>query len=75
MLWPELDRLLREEDDTTTVSTPYTATVLEYRVEFHDPADALVEDKNWANANGHAVVDAQHPCRYYFRVLRLQVFH
>ena len=64
MLWPELDQLLRDEDDGTTVSTPYTAAVLEYRVEFHDPTDTSLEKKNWANANGHAVYDAQHPCRY-----------
>lgn len=64
MVWPELDQLLRDEDDVKTVSTPYTAAVLEYRVVFHDPADALLEDKNWSNANGHAVHDAQHPCRY-----------
>ncbi|GMI81109.1 P450 reductase 2 [Hibiscus trionum] len=63
LVWPELDQLLRDEDDMTTVSTPYTAAVLEYRVVFYDPADAPLEDKNWSNANGHAVYDAQHPCR------------
>ncbi|KAE8673570.1 NADPH--cytochrome P450 reductase [Hibiscus syriacus] len=46
-----------------TVSTPYTAAVLEYRVVFYDPANAPVEDKNWSNANGHTIYDAQHPCR------------
>ncbi|KAK8581607.1 hypothetical protein V6N13_144623 [Hibiscus sabdariffa] len=63
LVWPELDQLLRDEDDVTTVSTPYTAAVLEYRVVFYDPADAPLKDKNWSNANGHAVYDAQHPCR------------
>ncbi|KAK8488502.1 hypothetical protein V6N11_045065 [Hibiscus sabdariffa] len=62
-VWPELDQLLRDEDDATTVSTPYTAAVLEYRVVFYDPANAPVEDKNWSNANGHTIYDAQHPCR------------
>ncbi|XP_022153316.1 NADPH--cytochrome P450 reductase-like [Momordica charantia] len=62
-LWPELDKLLRDEDDSTTVSTPYTAAVLEYRVVFYDAADVPGEDKRWAFANGHAVYDAQHPCR------------
>lgn len=66
LLWPELDQLLRDEDDATTVSTPYTAAVLEYRVVFHDVSDALL-NKNMNNANGHAnghaVYDAQHPCR------------
>ncbi|KAI4344411.1 hypothetical protein L6164_011642 [Bauhinia variegata] len=62
LVWPELDQLLRDEDDTT-VSTPYTASILEYRVVVHDPLDARIEDKSWHNANGHAFVDAQHPCR------------
>ncbi|GMI74156.1 P450 reductase 2 [Hibiscus trionum] len=63
LVWPELDQLLRDEDDATAVSTPYTAAVLEYRVVFYDPVNAPVEDKNWSNANGHAIYDAQHPCR------------
>ncbi|OIW18682.1 hypothetical protein TanjilG_13434 [Lupinus angustifolius] len=61
-LWPKLDQLLRHEDDKT-VSTPYTAAVLEYRVVVHDPLDAAVEEKSWHNVNGHATVDAQHPVR------------
>nr|XP_023913691.1 NADPH--cytochrome P450 reductase 2-like [Quercus suber] len=63
LVWPELDQLLRDDDDPTTVTTPYTAAVLEYRVVFHDSTPASADDKNWANANGHAVYDAQHPCR------------
>ncbi|XP_021912724.1 NADPH--cytochrome P450 reductase 2 [Carica papaya] len=63
LVWPELDKLLRDEDDVTAVSTPYTAAVLEYRVVFYDPEDAKVEDRSWSSANGHAVHDAQHPCR------------
>ncbi|RVW59522.1 NADPH--cytochrome P450 reductase 2 [Vitis vinifera] len=63
LLWPELDQLLRDEDDATTVSTPYTAAVLEYRVVFHDPEGASLQDKSWGSANGHTVHDAQHPCR------------
>ncbi|GAB4838239.1 MFS transporter multidrug-resistance type transporter [Ancistrocladus abbreviatus] len=62
LVWPELDKLLRDQDDTT-VSTPYTAAVLEYRVVFHDSPDAALQDKSWANANGHAVHDIHHPCR------------
>ncbi|KAE9609858.1 putative NADPH--hemoprotein reductase [Lupinus albus] len=61
-LWPQLDQLLRDEDDKT-VSTPYTAAVLEYRVVIHDSLDAVVEEKKWHNVNGHATVDAQHPVR------------
>ncbi|XP_061361464.1 NADPH--cytochrome P450 reductase isoform X2 [Gastrolobium bilobum] len=60
-LLPALDQLLRDEDDAT-ISTPYTAAVLEYRVVFHDPLDATVDEK-WHNVNGHAIVDAQHPVR------------
>uniref|UniRef100_A0A6N2M0W3 NADPH--cytochrome P450 reductase n=1 Tax=Salix viminalis TaxID=40686 RepID=A0A6N2M0W3_SALVM len=63
LLWPEMDQLLLDGDDPTAVSTPYTATVSEYRVVFHDPEDAPLEDDNWSNANGHTVYDAQHPCR------------
>uniref|UniRef100_A0A7C9EAN5 NADPH--cytochrome P450 reductase n=2 Tax=Opuntia streptacantha TaxID=393608 RepID=A0A7C9EAN5_OPUST len=62
LVWPELDRLLRDEDDVA-VSTPYTAAIPEYRIVFHDSADVAQQDKSWANANGHAVFDAQHPCR------------
>lgn len=62
-LWPELDQLLRDEDDATTVTTPYTAAISEYRVVFHDSADVAAENENWMNANGHAVHDAQHPFR------------
>lgn len=61
-LWPALDQLLRDGDDTT-VATPYTASVLEYRVVIRDPLDATVDEKKWHNVNGHAVVDAQHPVR------------
>ena len=63
-MWPELDQLLRDEDDPTTVTTPYTAAVLEYRVVFYDSADASVVDKSLVNGNGNAMYDAQHPCRY-----------
>lgn len=62
LVWPELDRLLRDEDDVA-VSAPYTAAIPEYRVVFHDSADVAQQDKSWANANGHAIFDAQHPCR------------
>ncbi|KAK9076814.1 hypothetical protein SSX86_005148 [Deinandra increscens subsp. villosa] len=60
LVWPELDQLLRDEDDTT-VATPYTAVVSEYRVVFHEKPDMFYEDNS--QTNGHAVHDAQHPCR------------
>nr|BBM05069.1 cytochrome P450 reductase [Sesamum radiatum] len=64
LVWPELDKLLRNDDDAS-VTTPYTAAVLEYRVVFHDQVDDSILDNSSANghANGNAVYDAQHPCR------------
>ncbi|KAL7224717.1 hypothetical protein ACSBR1_026075 [Camellia fascicularis] len=62
VLWPELDQLLKD-DDSSTVATPYTAAVLEYRVVYHDHTDASILDKSMSMSNGHAVHDAQHPCR------------
>ncbi|XP_058067956.1 piperic acid synthase CYP719A37-like [Magnolia sinica] len=63
LVWPELDQLLRDEDDASGASTPYTAAIPEYRVVFYDPEDATLQEKNWSIANGHAVHDIQHPCR------------
>jgi NADPH-ferrihemoprotein reductase len=62
-VWPELDQLLRD-DDTTGVSTPYTAAIPEYRVVFIDKSDLSFEERSWTLANGTGVIDAQHPCRY-----------
>ncbi|KAL4564295.1 hypothetical protein LXL04_028355 [Taraxacum kok-saghyz] len=57
LVWPELDQLLRDEDDST-VATPFTAVVSEYRVVFHEKPD-----EDYTHTNGHAVHDAQHPVR------------
>ncbi|KAK4257687.1 hypothetical protein QN277_007245 [Acacia crassicarpa] len=62
LVWPELDKLLGYEDGKTA-STTYAATILEYRVVIHDPANVPCEDKISHDANGHAIVDAQHPRR------------
>jgi hypothetical protein len=62
-LWPELDRLLRDENDVSA-GTTYTAAIPEYRVEFMKPEEAAHLERNFSLSNGHAVHDAQHPCRY-----------
>ncbi|KAL4590009.1 hypothetical protein LXL04_002927 [Taraxacum kok-saghyz] len=59
MVWPELDQLLRDEDDST-VATPYTAVVPEYRVLFHDKLqDSYTQNLSHTNTTP----DSQHPCR------------
>ncbi|KAG0527850.1 hypothetical protein BDA96_06G268900 [Sorghum bicolor] len=63
LVWPELDQLLRDEDDTTGASTPYTAAIPEYRVVFIDKSDLSFQDRSWTLANGTGVIDIQHPCR------------
>ncbi|XP_074591243.1 NADPH--cytochrome P450 reductase 3-like [Curcuma longa] len=62
LLWPELDKLLQDENETGA-STPYTAAVPEYRVVFVKPEEVPYLDKSLSIANGHAIHDIQHPCR------------
>lgn len=62
MLWPELDKILGDEDDSKKVSTPYTAAVPEYRVVVYD-STVVLEDKDLVMANGHGTIDIHHPCR------------
>lgn len=62
-LWPELDQLLRGEDDVNAPSTPYTAAIPEYRLVIHDPSIISVEDKFSNLANGNVSFDIHHPCR------------
>ncbi|CAA3030082.1 NADPH-cytochrome P450 reductase [Olea europaea subsp. europaea] len=62
LVWPELDNLLRDEDDAT-VNTPYTAAVPEYRVVFYDRPDVSILKNESIHANSHTIYDVQHPCR------------
>ncbi|KAG6489455.1 hypothetical protein ZIOFF_050724 [Zingiber officinale] len=61
LLWPELDKLLQDENETGA-STPYTAAIPEYRVVFVKLEEVPYLDKSLSFANGHAIHDIQHPC-------------
>ncbi|GFS44061.1 P450 reductase 1 [Actinidia rufa] len=63
LLWPELDQLLRDADDTNTVATPYKAAIPEYRVVIHNTTAISYEDKYLNMANGNTSYDIHHPCR------------
>ncbi|KAJ3693396.1 hypothetical protein LUZ60_008876 [Juncus effusus] len=63
-LWPELDELLRDEDDVSGSVTPYTAAIPEYRIVFINKEERESGlDKSWSLSNGNTVHDSQHPCR------------
>ncbi|KAL2471618.1 Nucleic acid-binding [Abeliophyllum distichum] len=55
LVWPKLDQLFRDDDDDATITTPYTAAVLEYHIVFHDKPEASVLDNGSIHAIGHVV--------------------
>lgn len=61
-VWPELDQLLRDEDDQPSKATPYTAAIPQYRIEFHD-SSVLLYEETCATQNGQAIYDIHHPRR------------
>ncbi|KQJ91446.1 NADPH--cytochrome P450 reductase [Brachypodium distachyon] len=70
LLWSELDKLLRVEDDSSVPPTPYTAAIPGYRTVFVKPEDAADINKSSSLSNGQAVYDIQHPCRAHVAVRR-----
>ncbi|KAK4803856.1 hypothetical protein SAY86_003673 [Trapa natans] len=64
LLWPELDKLLRDEDDLNTVATtPYTAAIPEYRVVVHDSPVRVHQESSLSMTNGFSSYDIHHPCK------------
>ena len=64
LLWPELDKLLRVEDNSSAAQSPYTAAIPHYRFVLTKPEDATHINKSFSLSNGHVIYDSQHPCRY-----------
>ncbi|KAL8153964.1 hypothetical protein V2J09_011724 [Rumex salicifolius] len=62
-LWPELDKILRDEGDENSAATPYTAAIPEYRLVIHDASTLPSEEKPMYMANGNISYDIHHPCR------------
>ena len=74
-LWASLDPILLDGNTITPVTTTsYTAAILEYRVVVHGPGTKMHEEAYEAKMNGHAVHDANHPCRYSLLGFYLIVF-
>ncbi|KAM3361049.1 hypothetical protein P3S68_015903 [Capsicum galapagoense] len=59
-LWPELDQILRSENDASSATTPYITAIPKYRLVIHDTTMSL-EDKHTIMANGNSTYDIHHP--------------
>ncbi|KAF3665108.1 putative HXXXD-type acyl-transferase family protein [Capsicum annuum] len=59
-LWPELDQILRYENDASSATTPYITAIPKYRLVIHDTTMSL-EDKHTIMANGNSTYDIHHP--------------
>lgn len=64
-LWPELDALLKDPEDTTasTPKTPYHAAVAEYRTVTYEAGTKLHVEEYAAKKTGQAGYDTLHPCK------------
>ncbi|KAJ7568904.1 hypothetical protein O6H91_01G052500 [Diphasiastrum complanatum] len=65
-LWPELDSLLRDEHDEPTNTTPYVASIPEYRLVLHEEGTKAFEE-NYVRKKGE-IIDINHPCRAHVAV-------
>ncbi len=63
-MWPELDGLLRDEEDGPAAALPYKVAVPEYRVVMWESGIKLWEDTYAPKLNGQAIYDVNHPCRW-----------
>ncbi|XP_057868877.1 NADPH--cytochrome P450 reductase 1 [Cryptomeria japonica] len=61
-LWPELDGVLRGEDDQPVCTTPYLAVIPQYHLVEHEK-DTVVEESYSAEANDGANHDVHNPYR------------
>ncbi|KAM0868809.1 hypothetical protein ACQ4PT_041078 [Festuca glaucescens] len=69
LLWPELDKLLLVEENSSAAPTPYTAAIPAYRIVFTKPEDEKHINKSFSLSNGHVVYDIQHPCSVNWNVV------
>ncbi|CAM6034570.1 unnamed protein product [Sphagnum compactum] len=62
-LWPELDGLLRDEEDGPAAAVSYKVAVPEYRVVMWESGTKIWEHQDSLKRNGQAIYDVTNPCR------------